>query len=327
MKKTAYVIGIDIGTQGTKAGLFDASGVCYAEAYEASVLLHPAPGAVEQDPDALYASVLHTVREVLEKSGAAPGAVLALSVAGQMAGIQGIDREWNAVTPYDNWLDTRCEPYIREMKAEAEEEIIRSTGGPVTYAHGPKILWWKRQHPDVYQKIYRFVPLSAYVAGRLCGLKGDQAWFDYTHLHFTGFSDTKSYTWNPALLRTFGVDGARLGCIRSPYDVVGGLTKAAAEVCGLRAGTPITAGCGDSAASSLGAGITEPGILYDVAGTASIFSACTDFFAPDTENRTVLYAHSVIRDLWIPLAYISGGGLCLRWFRDTFLGASSGGGG
>ncbi len=327
MKKTAYVIGIDIGTQGTKAGLFDASGVCYAEAYEASVLLHPAPGAVEQDPDALYASVLHTVREVLEKSGAAPGAVLALSVAGQMAGIQGIDREWNAVTPYDNWLDTRCEPYIREMKAEAEEEIIRSTGGPVTYAHGPKILWWKRQHPDVYQKIYRFVPLSAYVAGRLCGLKGDQAWFDYTHLHFTGFSDTKSYTWNPALLRTFGVDGARLGCIRSPYDVVGGLTKAAAEVCGLRAGTPITAGCGDSAASSLGAGITEPGILYDVAGTASIFSACTDFFAPDTENRTVLYAHSVIRDLWIPLAYISGGGLCLRWFRDTFLGASSGGSG
>lgn len=71
MKKTAYVIGIDIGTQGTKAGLFDASGVCYAEAYEASALLHPAPGAVEQDPDALYASVLHTVREVLEKSGAA----------------------------------------------------------------------------------------------------------------------------------------------------------------------------------------------------------------------------------------------------------------
>lgn len=69
------------------------------------------------------------------------------------------------------------------------------------------------------------------------------------------------------------------------------------------------------------------GILYDVAGTASIFSACTDFFAPDTENRTVLYAHSVIRDLWIPLAYISGGGLCLRWFRDTFLGASSGGSG
>lgn len=123
------------------------------------------------------------------------------------------------------------------------------------------------------------------------------------------------------------MDGARLGCIRSPYDVVGGLTKAAAEVCGLRAGTPITAGCGDSAASSLGAGITEPGILYDVAGTASIFSACTDFFAPDTENRTVLYAHSVIRDLWIPLAYISGGGLCLRWFRDTFLGASSGGSG
>lgn len=114
-----------------------------------------------------------------------------------------------------------------------------------------------------------------------------------------------------------------MGRILSPYDVVGGLTKAAAEACGLRAGTPITAGCGDSAASSLGAGITEPGILYDVAGTASIFSACTDLFAPDTENRTVLYAHSVIRDLWIPLAYISGGGLCLRWFRDTFLGASA----
>ena len=79
MKKTAYVIGIDIGTQGTKAGLFDASGVCYAEAYEASALLHPAPGAVEQDPDSLYASALHTVREVLE-IGVVADSILALSV-------------------------------------------------------------------------------------------------------------------------------------------------------------------------------------------------------------------------------------------------------
>lgn len=318
MSRKGYVIGVDIGTQGTQSGLFDLSGKCIADSYESSELISSAPGIVEQDPESVFGSVLHTIKDAVEKSGVCPYDILAVSIAGQMSGIMGIDRDFNAVTPYDSWLDTRCEKYIGLMKRECEEEIIRSTGAPVTVAHGPKILWWKNEHSDIYKKIYRFVTLGTYAAGRLCGLKGGDAWFDYTYLHFTGFSDTLNLKWNRELLKTFDVEESLMGKIVSPYDVIGTVSDKWADKCGLVPGIPVSAGCGDSAASSLGAGITESGVIYDVAGTASIFSACTDVFAPDTENKTVMYARSVLKGLWIPLAYISGGGLCIRWFRDNF---------
>ena len=78
----------------------------------------------------------------------------------------------------------------------------------------------------------------------------------------------------------------------------------------------MVAGCGDSAASALGAGIVEKDMIYDVAGTASIFSCSTDRFTPDLETKTILFSRSVIDGLYTPLAYIGGGGLCLRWFLE-----------
>ena len=137
-----YLFGIDIGTQGTKTVLYDLEGHAVASAFEASQLLYPADGAAED----IYGSVIHTVKEVMETSGADPYAVAAIGMDGQMASILGIDRDFRAVTPLDNWLDTRCEPYIRQMKEVSEDELIRLTGCPVTYAHGPKILRWKNEY-------------------------------------------------------------------------------------------------------------------------------------------------------------------------------------
>ena len=85
-------------------------------------------------------------------------------------------------------------------------------------------------------------------------------------------------------------------------------------------GVPVVAGAGDTAASALGAGIVRPGMLLDVAGTASVLAGCTDRFVADVENRTLLVMRSVVPGLWHPLAYIGGGGLALRWFRDQFGG-------
>ena len=86
----------------------------------------------------------------------------------------------------------------------------------------------------------------------------------------------------------------------------------------------MAAGAGDTAANALGAGIVEPGMVFDVAGTAAVLASCTDTFVADTKNRALLTMRSVIPGLWNPLAYIAGGGLALRWFRDQFYNASRG---
>src|SRR5699024_351589 len=104
--------------------------------------------------------------------------VAAVGMDGQMAGIMGIDRQFQAVTPYDSWLDTQCEGEIARMKAQAGDQVTRITGGPVTYAHGPKILWWKNERPEIYKQIRKFVLPSTYICGRMCGLSAGEAYID-----------------------------------------------------------------------------------------------------------------------------------------------------
>ncbi|MFB6214498.1 MAG: FGGY-family carbohydrate kinase, partial [Candidatus Bipolaricaulia bacterium] len=84
------------------------------------------------------------------------------------------------------------------------------------------------------------------------------------------------------------------------------------------------AGAGDQAAGALGAGIVQPGVAFDVAGTASVFSACVDNFRPDIDNRVVLAAPSLVEGQYYALAFINGGGMNLRWFRDELSGEVGG---
>jgi xylulokinase len=310
-----YLIGVDIGTMGTKAAVFDAQGNLLASAYEESILHYPRPGWVEQDPDDLYGASVRTIKECVEKSGIDVSDVAALAFDGQMAGVGAVDDEWGTPTPYDSWLDARCAPYIEKMKPYAEQ-IVQTSGGPPTFCHGPKILWWQHERPEVFERIAKFVVPVAYVAGRMAGLKGDAAYVDYTHLNFSSFGDIERLVWDPELCDLFDVPLEKLPRIVEPWEIIGKVTAAAAADCGLRQGTPIAAGCGDQAAGLLGAAMVEPGTVLDVAGTASVFSICVDRYVPDTVHKTLFTARLVPPDLWYALAYINGGGLNLRWFRD-----------
>ena len=310
-----FLVGVDLGTMGTKAAIFDTGGNLLASAYEESRLHYPRPGWVEQEPEDFYTSSVRTISECVEKSGINPGDVAAIAFDGQMAGVGTVDAEWGTPTPYDSWLDARCKPYIEMMKPHADLVIERS-GGPPTYSHGAKVLWWKHERPDVFARVAKFVVPVTYAAGRMAGLKGDDAYIDYTHLNFASFCDTVKLIWDPELVALFGVPIEKMPRIVSPWEIIGKLTVSAARDCGLQAGTPIAAGCGDQAAGLLGAAMVEPGIVLDVAGTASVFSICTDRYVPDVKHKTLFTAHLVPPDLWYALGYINGGGLNLRWFRD-----------
>ncbi len=312
--------GIDIGTGGVKVALYTADGRCMAGGFEPSRPFHPAPGAVEEDPEFQFASACRLLRQCMEQAGNA--GVAAVAVAGQMAGIIGIGEDGRAVTPYDSWLDTRCQPLIARMQEEAGNEILRTAGNAPSFNHGPKILWWREAQPDTFARIAKFVQPGGYVAMRLCGLDAPQAFIDSTYLHFSGFADNRRREWNAALCERFGVTAEKLPRIVSPADGIGAVTPEMAPVCGLPAGTPVMAGCGDTAAGFLASGATAPGICVDVAGTASVFAATTETFSPDIIEGTLGCGQSVTPELWHPYAYINGGGLNLEWFRREFGGKS-----
>ncbi|CAN5399065.1 xylulokinase [soil metagenome] len=316
------LIGIDIGTQGTKAVACGEDGAVLAEAFEPSRPRRPGPGMLEEDPEIQLDSACRTVRSCVEQAGAA-GEVAGLAIAGQMAGVVGVGEDGRPVTPYDSWLDTRCAPFIGMVEREAGEEVLEKTGCAPSFNHGPKILWWKHERPDAFAKVAKWVQPGGYVAMRLCGLGAADAFIDDTYLHFSGFADNRARRWDAGLCAAFGIDPATLPRIVAPGDRAGFLTPEMAGACGLPSGLPVVAGCGDTAASFLSCGASAAGICVDVAGTASVFAATTGAFAADHGSRILGCGRSVVPGLWHPYAYINGGGMNLEWFRQELAGGAT----
>jgi len=310
-------VGADIGTTGIRASVYDERFAVLGSGTGESILHRGPEGSITQDPEEIFRETARAVREAVLAAGVAPGEVAALSFDGQMAGILGIDENWNAVTPYDSWLDTRCALQVAAIGAKARDAVIRKTGNIPSYNHGPKLLWWRANHPDVFARVASFVQPAVYVVGRLCGLRGRDAFLDWTYLHFSGFSDTAAGDWDEELLAWFEVPRDKLPRIVSPYTVVGEVRPDQAEAFGIPAGTPVAAGCGDTTSCLLGAGAAEVGIAVDIAGTASALALTIDRFSPDPTG--LVYAcRSVEEGLWYSMSYINGGGMNLEWFREVF---------
>lgn len=319
-----FLIGVDLGTSATKAGLYTSNGQLIASASVDVPIYYPAPGVVEQENEDFYTSAASTVSRCIQESGVDPRQIVAIAFDSQMAGVGAIDANFRPAIRFDSWLDMRCKPYIEQVDRLFGDRVTKLTGCPPTCDHGPKILWWKEEHPQLYAQIASFIMPTGYVAGRMAGLKADQAFIDYTFIHFSGLCDAQKGEWSQELCDLYGVERSKLPRIVDPWYVIGEVQQQAAIDFSLAQGTIIAAGCGDTAACALGAGMVQPGMLFDTAGTASVLAACTDQFVADLENRALLTMRSVVPGIWHPLAYIAGGGLALLWFRDQFFNAARG---
>jgi xylulokinase len=311
------LLGVDVGTGATKAALYDVEGRQAGSATVPTRLHRSGPGVVEQDPAEMEEEVHGAIRGALGEARAVAHDVAAVALDGQMAGVMFVDDCGRAVGPFDSWLDTRCDPDVARLQPHAER-IVASCGGYPTYSAGPKLLWWLRERPDEIRRARAMVMPSAYLAGRLCGLTGAEAYADPTYLHFSCLADTAAGAWSPALVELLGAPERLLPRIVETTEVVGTVTHQAAERSGLRVGTPVAAGCGDTAAGVLGAGVVRPATALDVAGSASVLAVCVADFRPDVEARVLLTARTALPTLFYALGYVQGGGLNLGWFRDAF---------
>ena len=124
-----YLIGVDLGTSGTKAGLYSVDGKLIAQANQDVPLYYPKPGEVEQENDDFYRTAAQTVRECIQRSGIDPHRIAAIAFDSQMAGIGSIDQDYHPATRFDSWLDMRCEPYIKAMDEQGGDRVTELTGG------------------------------------------------------------------------------------------------------------------------------------------------------------------------------------------------------
>ncbi len=309
-----FAIGVDVGTQSIKAALWSSEGKLCAAAVKNTEITQ-SNGRIEQELSQIVSTVCEVVYQVAKNVD--PAKICGLGIDAQMAGLVGIDADFLPVGAYDSWLDSRCSKCFSMID---DDNLRKKSGGQTMVAHAPKILYQKLFEKERYLRTEKYIPLNTYITGKLCGLRADEAYYDDTHLHFNLFSDNAKRTWNREAIVKYGLDPEKFPDICSPIKTMGYIAGKLSESLHIGEGAIIIAGLGDTAASAFGAGILHEGMVYDVAGTASVFAASTNEFQPDIKEKTILFSRSSIKDMYLPLAYIGGGGLCISWFRRIFGG-------
>jgi len=314
MEKKNLFVGIDIGTQSVKSILCDEKGSLICEVSTPSNLIIENDITAYEDANIIFDHVLSSIKKLIINSGINANDIKAIGIDSQMAGIMAIDKDFNPVGPYDSWIDVRCSKYTDILKEKLGDKGLANSGAQYMHSHASKILWRKYERPEEYKKIAKFTQLSSFISGKLCDLSIEEAYVDSSYIHFNCFGKTIDNSYDYNLLNMFDIDASKMPKIISSLTIIGSISKKYKELLGATNDIKVIAGCGDTTASSIGAGIIKPQLAYDIAGTASVFACATDKFVPDIKNHTMLFSKSVFDNLYLSLAYITGGGMCLNWF-------------
>lgn len=319
----ALFCGIDVGTQGSKVGIYDAAGVCHATGYAEHVFDNIRPGWIELDPFQIVEAVISAARQATVQIGQRANDVAAISLSGILCGPVFVDQHWVPVRPLIPFLDTRAQDELAWLRREVEPlwETESANATLDTYVMAVTYEWLRRHEPDNFARIRAILSLAPFVAGRLAGLTADDAFTDPSHLSgwIIGWTAATGQV-SERQADLLGIDVARCPRVVQPTDVIGALTAEVASRIGFRPGTPICAGAGDVMQSNLSSGLTRPGRATDVAGTASILTVgVTGPLPAITAIPGMLYSLATLPGQSLYWGYVKAGGLSLRWFRDQVL--------
>ena len=318
-----YYIGFDCGTMGTKVGIYTDEGNTVSEAYREHVILYPKPGWAEMEADQFYRVVVDGIRECLTKGEVPADEVGGISCSGIICGFVPIDAAWKPLGPYIPYLDGRAQKEVLALK-DAEPLWAEESGNADVGAYMPPVIikWVLANMPEVKKNVRKVVTGAQYVMGKFGGLGAKDAFIDWAHLSgwIIGF-DARKRNWSERQIEILGIPDTILPRVVKPWDVIGKLSAEEAKVLGLKPGVPLVAGGGDIMQSCLGSGLTEKGMSFDVAGTASILTFAVSGIDPViTEKRVLVNAMYTLDDLYFLWGFIPAGGLSLRWYRDEVYG-------
>lgn len=307
----ATLIGVDVGTSGTRALAVTTDGELVAEATRAHELLTPRPGWSEQDPGQWW----EATRAVLAEVAAAAGdEVVGLGLTGQMHGSVFLDAAGAVIRPALLWNDQRtaaeCDDITRRV---GEERLLELAGNPaLTGFQAPKIVWLARHEPDAYARVASVLLPKDYVRLKLTGERATDA----SDAAGTLLLDVRSRDWSGEILDALEIPRAWMPAVYEGPEVTGTLLDGVADDLGLPRGLPVAAGGGDNAAAAVGVGVVREGALSSSIGTSGVIFAHRDAFAPDPSGRVHAFCHAVPGAWHLMSVTLSAGG-SLSWWRDV----------
>ena len=309
-------LGLDVGTTGSKAGVFDGQGRLLALAYREYPLLAPERGWAEIDSELVCRSCMDVIREAAAECPGDPVAGMGISCQGE------------AFTPVaaDGRLlgngmvssDTRAEPIVADFSRRFGDrrlyEITGHTPHPMFTIY--KLLWLRRNRPDVWDAAARLYCFEELLQSRL-GLEPSISW---PLAGRTMMFDVRSHAWHAEILSAVGLEASRLAPPAPSGSVVGRIADGVAGQLGLPRGVPVVAGGHDQPCGALGAGVVEPGRAMYATGTVECICPAFDrpIFEEDLFRNNLCTYDYTLRGMYTTVAFSLTGGNLLRWFRDEW---------
>jgi xylulokinase len=310
----AYLLGIDVGTSGSKAILIDESGTVRADATTEYPLSTPQPLWAEQNPSDWWSATVTSIRAVLEKGGIAAADVVGLGLTGQMHGLVMLDAEGEVLRPCIMWNDQRTAAQCAAITEKVGlDNVLRLTGNPILPGFtAPKIVWVRENEPQVYAQVAKVLLPKDYV--RYCLTGG--FFSEVSGASGTSMFDVGQRQWSGEMLEALEVPREWLPEVTESPEVSAKVNGAAAEETGLLEGTPVVGGGGDQAAQAVGTGIVAEGVVSATLGTSGVVFAASDSYRVEPEGRLHAFCHAV-PGMWHLMGVMLSAAGSFRWYRDT----------
>ena len=309
-----YWMGVDVGTGGTRALLIDAGGREIA----AVTALHEEmrmtqPLWAEQRPEDWAQAAVQAIRGVLGKAGASGDDVRGVGMSGQMHGLVVLDGDNAVIRPALIWCDQRSQPQVDFINAKVgKDKVLEYTANPMLTGFTlPKLLWVRDHEPHKFERIRKLLLPKDYVRFTLTGEFASEV----SDASGTAMFDVIRRRWSFEVMDGLGLDRDILPACYESAEISSVISTQAAALTGLKAGTPVAGGGGDQAASAVGNGIVEPGVVSCTLGTSGVVFAHMETVAYDPDGRVHTFCHAV-RDKWHVMGVTQGAGLSLQWLRN-----------
>ncbi|MBR4067965.1 MAG: xylulokinase [Clostridia bacterium] len=310
-----YLLGVDLGTSGTKTVLFDVNGQAIASETVEYPLHQPQNGWAEQAPEDWWDAARTTIRSVIEQSGVDAKDIKGLGISGQMHGLVLLDADGNVLREAILWCDGRTQEECDEItNTIGRERLIQITANPaLTGFTAGKILWVRKHEPELWAKVRHILLPKDYVRFKLTGEYASEM----SDASGTNLLDVPNRCWSKEILDALNIDDNLMPRLTESSDVAGYITSEAAQVTGLVAGTPVAGGAGDNAAAAVGTGVVVEGKAFTTIGTSGVVFAHSDKVQIDPKGRVHTFC-AAVPGAYTVMSCTLAAGLSLKWYRDTF---------
>ncbi len=311
-----HIIAYDLGTGGNKASLYNVDGICIAECFESYSTFYPHNGWHEQKPADWWNAVVSSTRKLLKSSGIDKNSVVCCGISGHSLGVVPLNKNGDLLresTPI--WSDTRAvdeaKDYFQRF-TEPEWYQITGNGFPAHLYSVFKIMWYRKNEPDLFKKIDKVIGTKDYINYKLTGFIGT----DYSYASGSGVYDLLAWKYHKDLLEASKLPVGIFPEIVPSTQVIGKLTKNAADELGLSTHVQVVCGGVDNSCMALGARNICEGRIYNALGSSSWIAITSRKPLIDEKARPYVFTH-VLPGLFTSAVSTFAAGSSFRWVRDT----------